>query len=117
MESEDVMGNEMNEPLVTEDPTGEIGAIIRRMLEEHFKDTLVFNPIVVEVKTDHEGDDYLHTYIVFDGDFDKLDAGWTMALPGKLWPHARALGYPAIPIQSFVAKSEWKQLQRMLGWT
>lgn len=110
------MGNEMNEPLVTEDPTGEIGAIIRRMLEEHFKDTLVFNPIVVEVKTDHEGDDYLHTYIVVDGDFDKLDPGWTMALSGKLWPRARELGYPAIPIQSFVAKSEWKQLKRMLGW-
>ena len=106
------MGNEM----ITEDPTGEIGAIIRRMLEEHFKDTLVFNPIVVEVKTDHEGDDYLHTYIVVDGDFDKLDPGWTIDLPGKLWPHARALGYPAIPIQSFVAKSEWKQLKRMLGW-
>ena len=108
------MGNKVHEPIVTQDPTGVIGIMTREMLEEHFQDLFVFNPIVVEVKTDHEGDDYLHTYIVFDGDFDKLDPGWTMQLGGKLWPHTKALGYPAIPIQSFVAKSEWKTLQRML---
>ena len=88
--------------------------MIRKMLEEHFKDLFVFNPIIVEAKTDHEGDEYLHTYIVFDGDFNQLDPGWTVELPGKLWPRTTALGYPAIPIQSFVAKSEWKTLQRML---
>ena len=108
------MGNPNAKPTVTEDPTGMIGTMIRELLEEHFKDLFVFDPIVVEVKTDHEGDDYLHTYIVFDGDFDKLDPGWTVDLSEKLWPHTKALGYPAIPIQSFVAKSEWKQLQRML---
>ena len=108
------MGDTNEETVITEDPTGEIGMLIRGMVEEHFEDLFVFNPIIVEVKTDHEGDDYLHAYIVFDGDFDKLDPGWTVDLPGKLWPYTKAMGYPAIPIQSFVSKSEWKQLQRML---
>ena len=103
-----------NDPIITEDPAGETGIMIREMLEEHFKDLFVFNPIVVEVKTNHVDEDYLHTYIVFDGKFDNLDPGWTVDLPGKLWPHAKALGYPGIPIQSFVAKSEWKNLKRML---
>ncbi len=90
------MGNRNANPTVTEDPTGMIGTMIREMLEEQFKDLFLFDPIVVEVKTDHEGDDYLHTYIVFDGDFDKLDPGWTVDLSEKLWPHTKALGYPAI---------------------
>lgn len=104
----------VGEPIITEDPTGMIGPMIREMLEEHFNGLFVFNPIVVEVKTDHDDQDYLHAYIVFDGDFDKLDPGWTVDLSEKLWPHTRELGYPGIPIQSFVAKSEWKTLQRML---
>ena len=103
-----------DEPIVTEDPTGTIGMMIRTMLEEHFKDLFVFNPIMVEAKTDHDDQDYLHACVVFDGDFDKLDPGWTVDLPEQLWPHSRALGYPGIPIQSFVAKSEWKTLKRML---
>ena len=99
---------------VAEDPTGEIGNTIWKMLEEHFQGALVFDPIVVEIKTDHEGDDYIHTYIVYHGGFDELDHDWTMKLSGKLWPRSRELGYPAIPIQSFVPKSEWKHLLRML---
>lgn len=103
-----------HEPMITRDPTGEMGMKIREMLEERFRDLFVFNPIIVEVKTDHEGDEYLHTYIVFDGEFDNLDPEWTGELSVKLWPRATALGYPAIPIQSYVAKSEWEQLKRML---
>ena len=74
----------------------------------------MFNPIVVEVKTGHDDQDYLNAHIVFDRDLDNPDPGWSMDLSGKLWPHAEPLGYPGIPIQSFVAKSEWKTPQRML---
>ncbi len=112
------MGNTAHEPIVTENPTGEIETMIREMLGEHFADLFVFNPIAVEVKTGHDHQDYLHAHIVFDRDFDggpdNLDPGWTVDLPEKLWPRTKALGYPGIPIQSFVAKSEWKTLQRML---
>ena len=69
------MGDTAREPIVTENPTGEIGTTIREMLEEHFENLSVFNPIVVEVKTDHNDQDYLHAYIVFDGDFENLDPG------------------------------------------
>ena len=42
--------------------------IIREMLTERFNDTFVFNPIIVIPRVDHDGDYYLHAYIVFDGD-------------------------------------------------
>ena len=108
------MGNTAHEPIVTENPTGEMGPMIREMLEEHFEDLFVFKPIVVEVKTGHDDQDYLNAHIVLDRDFDNPDPGWTMDLPEKLWSCTNALGYPGIPIQSFVAKSEWKTPQRML---
>ena len=84
------------------------------MLEQHFGDLFVFDPIVVEVRKDHDDIDYVHAYVVFDGDFEKLEPSWTVDLPEKLLPHTRAMGYPGIPEQSFVAKSEWNQLERML---
>ena len=32
-----------------------------------------FGPIVVVPRVDHDGDDYLRSYIVFEGDQKKLD--------------------------------------------
>ncbi len=88
--------------------------IINALLEERFKGEFTFDPIVVIPKVDHEGRDYLHTYIVFDGDQRDLDPGWTLRLSGRVWSKAEELGFTAIPIQSFVEKSEWPELARHL---
>ena len=64
------------------------------MLEQHFGDLFVFDPIVVEVRKDHDDIDYVHAYVVFDGDFEKLEPSWTVDLPEKLLPHTRAMGIP-----------------------
>lgn len=93
---------------------GTIRTLLKEMLEQHFGDLFVFDPIVVEIRKDHDDIEYVHAYVVFDGDFEKLDPSWTVDLPEKLLPHAMAMGYPGIPEQSFVAKSEWNQLERML---
>ena len=94
--------------------TGVIKDLLKEMLEQHFGGIFIFDPIVVEVRKDHDDIDYVHAYVVFDGDFEKLEPDWTVDLPEKLLPHTMAMGYPGIPEQSFIAKSEWKQLQRML---
>ena len=54
--------------MTAEAETDKIAAIIREMLTERFHDEFVFSPIIVEPRIDHDGDEYLHTYIVFDGD-------------------------------------------------
>lgn len=95
--------------MTTQAGTDKIAAIIKEMLTARFHDEFVFSPIIVEPRIDHDGDEDLHTYIVFDGDQKRLDPTWTASLSGRLWPHAEKLGFHAIPIQSFVEKSEWAE--------
>lgn len=87
---------------------------IRAILKAELPDIFHFDPILVEGRTDHDGDRYFHAYIVFDGDNDKLDPAWTMTLPGKLWDLSMEMGYPGIPINSFIPRCEWNELQDAL---
>ena len=98
------------------EPIAQFGEFIRGLLEERFSEEFTFGPIVVIPRTDHDGQDYLHTHIVFDGDQKNLDPRWTLRLSGRVWPHAERLGFPAIPIQSFVAKSEVKIARPDARW-
>ena len=100
-----------------EQATKQVKNIIREMLTERFNDTFVFNPIIVIPRVDHDGDYYLHAYIVFDGDQAQLDPTWTLRLSGRLWSQSEKLGFPGIPMHSFVEKFEWKALEKKLAWT
>lgn len=89
--------------------------IIREKLHARFKDEFVFEPIRVQREWDLDERPFLHAYIVFEGDQKKLDPSWTASLPMMLWPDAEKLGFPGLPIQSFVIKSEWRQLEKRIG--
>ena len=93
----------------SQEPTENIAVLVGDWLRERFQDEFVFDPIIVKPETDQDGDTYLHTYIIFEGDQKKLDPAWTIALSSRLWPEAAALGFPSVPVQSFVKKDEWKQ--------
>ena len=97
------------------DPTTEIRKMIQALLDERFKDEFEFGPIVVVPRVDDDGEEYLHSYIVFHGDPSKLDPTWTLRLSDSLWSRALELGYPGIPTQLFVEKSEWPELKEMLS--
>ena len=101
-------------PNLDADKTARMEDTIRSILKNELPDTFVFDPIVVEPKTDHDGDRYFHAYIVFDGDNSQLDPAWTMTLPGRLWRLSANMGYHGIPINSFIPKPEWKNLQRAM---
>ena len=96
------------------DNTARIEETIRTILKNELPDTFVFDPIVVKPKTDHDGDRYFHSYIVFEGENSQLDPAWTMTLPGRLWRISADMGYHGIPINSFVPKPEWKNLQKAM---
>ena len=100
--------------MTVEEATNEIKELIENLLRERFKDELEFGPIVVMPRFDHDGDEYLRSYIVFDGDQNKLDPRWTVGLSDQLWQRAEELGYPGIPIQLFVKSSEWPALAKRL---
>ena len=94
--------------------TSRIEEKIKAILRAELPDTFNFDPVMVEGRTDHDGDRYFHAYIVFDGDNDKLDPAWTMTLPEKLWDLSMEMGYPGTPINSFIPRREWKELQEAL---
>lgn len=101
--------------MVASKATNEFKGMIQDLLQERFKDELEFGPIVVMPKFDDDGAEYLKSYIVFHGDQSILDPKWTLTLSGSLWDRDLELGYPGIPIQHFVEKSEWPELQEMLA--
>ena len=93
-----------------------VASIVRQLLSERFADTFDFGPILVEREFDHDGDEYVHVYIVFDGDQDELDPSWTSSLSGRLWPHLVEMGFDSPPSKSFIEKSEWAENPRVKAW-
>lgn len=101
--------------MATSEATDEIEEMILKLLNARFKDEFEFGPVVVMPRIDDDGEVYLHSYIVFHGDQSRLDPAWTLRLSDSLWSRALELGYPGMPTQLFVDKSEWPELEEMLS--
>ncbi len=95
---------------VSAENKNKIAGTIKNLLTERFHDEFVFDPVVVRHEIDHDGDEYLEIYVVYDGDQKNLDAGWIVRLSGHIWPESIAVGVPSVPGISFVEKSEWEEL-------
>lgn len=93
-----------------------VAAIVGRELSERFGGQIVFDPITVIPSVDEYGDgeEYLRVMIVFDGDPEALDAGWTSGLIRRVRPKLFDAGIEAFPSLSFVEKSEWGRLKQSL---
>ena len=87
-----------------------IAGLVKDMLVQHFQDQFVFDPIVVRHEIDHDGDEYLEIYVVFDGDYKKLSSRWRSEFGDRVWTESIAMGVPSVPGISFVEKSEWAEL-------
>lgn len=87
--------------------------LVAQILEERFPDAFPSMDIVVEPSVDFYNEDYIHTYIVFDGDFKKLDPANFLGISTKLWPASKEMGYVGFPMQSYVTKSEWVHAARL----
>ena len=87
-----------------------VGKLVGDSLRERFKDEFVFGPILVEPAIDHDGDEYLDIFIIYEGDYKKLDPGWTVGLTVRLSEELLALGVNTVCGHSFVPKHEWEQV-------
>lgn len=96
--------------LLTESKENELREFVLKLLYDRFGDEFVFDPIVIEPKTDYiHGDEYLLITIVLDGDGSKLDAGWTSRMSLYLRPKLTELELPTIAPHLFSLKSEWEE--------
>ena len=84
-----------------------LGGFVKEKLEERFRDAFVFDPILVREEVDEYGDPYLHTYIVYEGDRRQWDPSWMAGLTERILPVSIELGFPSIPMQSYISKSDW----------
>ena len=99
---------------IESEAASQIKNYLTETLNERFRKEFVFEPIVVRLRVDQDGDEYLQAYIVFDGDQKLLDPAWTLGLSSRLWPLAQGLGFPGVPIPCFVEKSDWPELEKQL---
>ena len=92
--------------------TDEVARIVEDLLDERFGDVdgLTIEQVKVIPKIDHDGDEYLHIYIVFDGDQKLLDPGWTLTLSRRIVPRLMNPDVPWPPSRSFVEKSDWEEV-------
>ena len=93
---------------VSETVLEKVADIARGLLYERFPDDFVFDPIIVEPRIDHEGIEYLQLYIVYDGEYAKLDPLWTASLSLKMEPALLELGITELPSKAYIEKSEWE---------
>ena len=88
---------------------GKVADLVREELTRRFSSELVFDPIKVVPMIDHDGDEYLRIYIVFDGDLSLLPPVWRLELLRSIQPQLTELGVLNIPNSTLVEKSEWEK--------
>lgn len=99
-------------PQTTQETVEKVEQLVRKDLEERFKDEFIFDPIIANPELDWWGDEFVHIYIIFDGDQDKLDAKWTIGIEDRLLQQLPEDEHPISPGHSFIEKSEWKQIYK-----
>ena len=77
---------------VSEEVRQKYAGLMRGLLHERFKDEFVFNPIIVQSEFDEYDDEYPHSYVICEGDLNKLAPGKTAELSGLIWVDVEKLG-------------------------
>lgn len=95
---------------ITEELLENVGAAVKIRLNELYGDSLVFDPVFVERKFDFDGEDYMHIYIVFEGDEKVFRAKWDVGVEWLIGPDLDKLGVKKSPSHSISKKSEWDEL-------
>ena len=99
-------------PATPREVIDKVEVLVRKDLEGRFREEFVFNPIIVNPELDHYGDEYLHIYIIFDGDQGKLDPRWTNGIERRLLDQLPEEQSPLWAGHSFIPLSEWKKFYK-----
>ena len=99
-------------PTTPREVIDKVQGLVRRDLEERFGNEFIFDPIIVNPELDHYGDEFLHIYIIFDGDQKNLDSKWTIGIETRLFDQLPEEEWPLYAGHSFISKFEWKRVYR-----
>ena len=99
-------------PTTPMDVIEKVEDFVRKDLAGRFKEEFVFDPIIVNPELDHYGDEFLHIYIIFDGNQKKLDTKWTIGIEDRLLMQLPQGELSNTPGHSLIPKSEWKSVYK-----
>jgi len=91
---------------VSDSVKAQVASIYRSHLERKFGQRLVFDTIRIVPRLDEWGEEYLHVYVVVDGDGDLLEPNWLNSLYWEVRPELLKLGISNFPVESFIDKGE-----------
>lgn len=95
---------------ITSDTTDRVAAIIGDTLNGWFQPHLHFDPIVVRQRHDDwYGEDYLEAWIVWEGDYDKMDHRRINSLYEFVEPFLDERNIDLRLQPMYIAKWEWEQ--------
>ena len=109
-------------PQTTQETVEKVEQLVRKDLEERFKDEIVFDQIVANPELNWWGDEFVHIYIIYVGDREKLDPRWTNGIERRLLAQLpedellRKLGRTARASQDFKNLYDQRQtIERFFG--
>ena len=84
-----------------------VQGIVKRLLAENITSGMVFDPILVQPEIDHDDEEYLHIYIVYDGEWKEPERTWKVGLQHLVLQEMPIDEMPTIPNVTFCEKNEW----------
>ena len=105
----------MLKKILTQEVREKVNRFVWEDLNEGFADEFIFDPIVLVPEVDVvTGEEYLHIWVVFDGDQDKLDPNWTVGLHVRIAEKLEEMGVPPSFSISYMGADEWKYYRRRI---
>ena len=92
---------------ISKEVTDAAAEVVRGLLVERYKDTLIFDPIVVIPRVDDYDQEYLHFHIACNGQFEMLDMKWDLEFRLLVKPGLAELGIESSSVFSFIPKTDW----------
>ena len=86
---------------------------MRELLNQAFEGKISFEPINVEPRIDHDGEDNIGIVVVFDGSEDLLDARKLNEVSVELGDVLDKLGFHNVPVESYISKDEYPEWLRL----
>ena len=92
---------------ITKEVTDAAAEVVRGLLVERYRDTLIFDPIVVIPRVDDYDQEYLDIYLGYNGHLEMLDVKWDLTFRLLVKPGLAELGIETISVFSFIPKTDW----------
>ena len=86
---------------------------MRELLNQAFEGQISFDPISVEPRIDHDGENNIDIVVVFDGPESLLDVAKLNAVSVALGEALNRIGFYNVPVESYIAEDEYEEWLRL----